>query len=211
MKKTSPGEYYHIYNRGMQKQLIFNDDLDRFRLLFNLFTFQSKTKIKTINRKFKQSVQSRTLNISQDLIQSVVKERMVEVVTFCFMPNHFHLIVKEIVDKGVAKYMQRVLTAYTKYFNTRHGNSGHLFQGPYKAVHIENDEQLMYVSAYIHKNPVEVKGVTIENYYWSSYQDYVGDSRWKILMMPEIILGRYSDTRDTYKKFVDSCTAKEYL
>ena len=72
------------------------------------------------------------------------------------MPNHFHLIVKEVKEGGISAYMQRVLNAYTKYYNAKHDTSGHLFQGPFRAIHIADNDQLLYVSAYIHLNCREI-------------------------------------------------------
>ena len=73
------------------------------------------------------------------------------------MPNHFHLILQEVKEGGISQYMQRVLNAYTKYYNKKYEISGHLFQGPYKSVHIKDDPQLLYLSAYIHNNVRELK------------------------------------------------------
>src|SRR3989344_9566821 len=97
------------------------------------------------------------------------------------MPNHFHLIVRGLEIGGIARYMQRVLCAYTKYFNTKYEKTGHLSQGPYKAVHIEDDRQLLYLSSYIHKNPKELNGwKNREQFYpWSSYRN--GSIAWKHL------------------------------
>src|SRR3990167_8808008 len=128
-KNHAPEEYYHIYNRGMQKQPIFETDKDRLRFLFLLFVFQGKDSIKNISREIKQSVQSSTLHIKPELEKEVLKNRTIELVSFCLMP---------------------------KYFNVRHQKSGHLLQGSYKSVLMEDDVQLMHTSAYIHKNPREL-------------------------------------------------------
>lgn len=212
MRKNVPGEYYHIYNRGTQKQDIFNNDEDRIRFLFLLLTFQGKKHIANINRTIKNNVQNRVLNIRYDLIQDIVEERIVEIVAFCLMPNHFHIIIKEVKESGIAEYTQRVFLAYTKYFNTRYEKSGHLFQGSYKSVHIIDDEQLMYLSAYIHKNPLTLREwkLSFEQYPWSSYQDYIGSSRWGDLLVTEIILTRFVHQIE-YKQFVHASIAKEPL
>jgi putative transposase len=215
IKNNAPEEYYHIYNRGMQKQPIFESDKDRLRFLFLLLAFQGKDSIPNISRTLKQFVQSSTLNIEQDFIAEILKEKIIELIVFCLMPNHFHLIVREKTEGGIAKYMQRVLTAYTKYFNTRHEKTGHLFQGSYKSVFIEDDEQLMHTSAYIHKNPVELKDWKnkLEEYPWSSYQDYILTNRWGDLLSQDIILGRYLESKNfgSYKNFVEKSPAKEDL
>lgn len=160
-----------------------------------------------------QSVQSSTLHISNKLREEVLKDRMVELVLFCFVPNHFHIVVRELIDNGISKYMQRVLTAYTKYFNIRHEKTGHLFQGPYKSVHIEDDRQLMHTSAYIHKHPCEINGWLgrEDKYPWSSYQDCINRNRFDELLITGIITERYIENKgvSSYKKFVSSSPAKE--
>lgn len=209
----APGEYYHIYNRGTQKQPIFENNTDKFRLLFLLLTFQGDISIKNISREVKQSVQSQTLHIKEDMEGDILKSRTVELVAFCFMPNHFHLIVREIEEGGIAKYMQRVLTAYAKYFNTKYEMSGHLFQGTYKSVLIGSDLQLMHLSAYIHKNPSELKEWKgkEDKYPWSSYGDYVSKNRFGPLLITDIIMDRYKKDEQSYKKFVKTSLAKEEL
>ena len=215
IKNHAPEEFYHIYNRGMQKQAIFESDRDRLRFLFLLLSFQGKDTIQNVSRTLKKFVQSSTLNITGDFVKEILKDRTVELVVFCLMPNHFHLILCEKKEGGIAKYMQRVLTAYTKYFNTRHNKTGHLFQGSYKSVHIESDEQLMYTSAYIHKNPIELMEWKnkFDKYPWSSYQDFILINRWDDLLSRDILLARYSDLKgnDSYRKFVETSPAKENL
>ena len=215
IKNHAPEEYYHIYNRGMQKQPIFETDKDRLRFLFLLLVFQGKDSIKNISREIKQSVQSSTLHIKPELEKEVLKNRTIELVSFCLMPNHFHLQILEKTEGGIAKYMQRILTAYTKYFNVRHQKSGHLLQGSYKSVLMEDDVQLMHTSAYIHKNPRELtswKGREDE-YPWSSFQDYILENRWGKLLSMNIILDRYDNGEKAilYKDFIDTSPAKEKL
>ena len=142
--------------------------------------------------------------------EKIIKQRYVEILNFSLMPNHFHLTLCEIKEGGIAQYMQRVLCAYTKYFNTKYKKSGHLFQGPYKAVHVSDNKQLLYLSTYIHKNPREIlnwKGKE-DTYPWSSYQDYVNKNRWGKLLSRDLILEQYSKNND-YHEFVKSSTAKE--
>ena len=215
IKNHAPGEYYHVFNRGMQKQLIFLTDTDRLRFLFLLFAFQGKNPIKNVSREIKQSVQSSTLHIKPELKNEILENRTVELVAFSLMPNHFHLLLCEKIEGGIAKYMQRVLTAYTKYFNIRHQKSGHLLQSSYKSVLAEDDRQLMHVSAYIHKNSRELKDWVgkEDKYPWSSCQDYVGENRWGKLLSTNIILDRYNEDKKsgTYRHFVETSSAKENL
>lgn len=213
MRKTriSVNEYYHIYNRGNDKQKIFLDERDWARFLFLILYFQSPSTsfLNNLGRPVSYFVKHSVFNISKKSINEIVKTRYVELVSFTNMTNHFHLIIREIKEGGISRYMQRVLNAYTKYFNTKYKRSGHLFQGPYQAVHIENDMQLTYLSAYIHRNPREIKKWKNKehNYTWSSFQDYTKKNRWGKLLKHEIITEQIG-TGKNYKSFVNTGTAK---
>ena len=206
--KIAHGEYYHILNRGMSKQLIFHDNVDRIRFLFLILYFQSPIILQNIGRPVRSFVKHSVFNI-EEMKKGIVKSRFVELVSFCLMPNHFHLIVKEIEENGIARYMQRILNSYTKYYNTKYKKSGHLFQGPYKAVHIEDNNQLLYLSAYIHRNPRELKEWLNKesNYLWSSFQDSISKNRFGKLLVLDIINGQFKNKKE-YNEFVKTSSAK---
>ena len=125
------------------------------------------------------------------------------------MPNHFHLIVKEVEENGIARYMQRVLNGYTKYYNIKYKKTGHIFQGPYKAVHVKDNKQLLYLSTYIHRNPRELKGWAKNEdiYTWSSYQDFVNKNRFEELLVFDIIREQFKN-KEEYHQFVKTSPAK---
>lgn len=209
----APGEYYHIFNRGAHRQGIFRHITDWHRLLFGVLYLQSSVPIRNIARfasKFKADF---GFPIPIDTQEAVLSERVVELVSFCLMPNHFHLLVKETEEGGIGSYMQRLLGGYTKYYNTKYDASGHVFQGPYKAVHVKDDRQLTYLSAYIHKNPHDIaewRGKEFE-YPWSSLQDYTLANRWGGLIVPDIIVGQFERTKGSnYADFVRTSTAKVF-
>ncbi|MEX2013897.1 MAG: transposase [Parcubacteria group bacterium] len=203
--RIAPGEYYHLYNRAVNKQVIFHDTGDYLRFLFLILYFQSPLAFQQLGRLVKDFVQHRVLDIGED----VIKKRTIELVAFCIVPNHFHLLVKELEEGGIAAYMQRVLNAYSKYYNTKYEKSGHVFQGPYQFVHIEDNRQLLHVSAYIHRNSREIaRWFRKEHQYpWSSYQDFIGENRWGGLLVQDIILGQFKD-KDKYNHFVQTSPAK---
>ena len=213
--KIAPGEYYHIYNRGVNKQKIFHDRSDWARFLFLILYFQSPLKVSHLGRVVKDLIHNLGLigqhSVLTNLRDEVVKKRMVELIAFCLMPNHFHLIIKEVEEGGIASYMQRVLNAYAKYYNTKYEKSGHLFQGPYGAVHVENDNQLIYLSAYIHRNPRELSDWynKEESFPWSSYQDFIGENRYGDLLLPDIVLVQ-SRNKKKYHEFVKASRAKTF-
>lgn len=202
----APGEYYHLCNRSNDKKNIFLHESDYVRFLLTLLLSQNQKSVKKISRKIsgidKLGGQHPVLDKEDD-------EKIVEVSTFAIMPNHFHILVKESVDKGVIKYMQKIQNSYAKYFNTKYEKSGHLFQGPFRAVHIENNDQLLYTSAYIHRNPREIKGWKNKerSYPYSSYQDYVQNNRWGNLIQPKIILDQFESAK-AYRDFVEMSGAK---
>ena len=211
MRKTTivPGEYYHVFNRGNNKQSIFSDQKDWTRLLFLILYFQSPINFYNIGRQTSHYVKHSVFNISEDIKKEVVKKRYVELTGFALMPNHFHLILHELEEGGISKYMQRLLNAYTKYFNTKYEKIGHLFQGPYRAVHIKDNEQLLYISTYIHRNPREIKDWKNreDSYPWSSYQDYIKENRWGNLLRNDLISSQFSNKK-RYHEFVKTSPAK---
>ena len=108
--------------------------------------------------------------------------------------------------------MQRLLTGYAKYFNTKYKRTGHVFEGPFRAVHVKGNEQLLYLSAYVHRNPSEISAWEGKEllYPWSSYQDYVRRNRWRDLLVPNIVIDQFSTTFK-YQKFVEQSGAKQKI
>lgn len=144
MKKTifANGEHYHVYNRGVEKRDVFSDDTDYFRFLTSL-------------KEFNQVEPILSLYISNKVpvgIRSIQKQKLVEVIAYCLIDNHFHLILKQLVDGGVSEFMKRVGTGYTGYFNHKNKRSGALFQGKFKSIHVDSNEYLLYLSAYVNGN-----------------------------------------------------------
>lgn len=202
MRKTifAEGEYYHIYNRGVEKRNIFPNDKDRWRFLTIMFLFQLDNHIDNIGRLVK-NVQHLELNIEEFKITP--SNRNVELICFCLMPNHYHLILKETKEKGISNFGQRLGNSYTKYFNTKYKRVGHLFSGNFQAAHITKDTYLKYLSSYIHNNPKELD-FQRENeckYMWSSLTDYVNSNRWGELLKPKIIMDQFKNKND-YLSFV---------
>lgn len=205
-EKIAIGKYYHILNRGNSKQDIFFDDRDRTRFLFSILFFQFNFPIYNISRQVSQFIKRRKF---EESVLKKGKNRLTELVAFAFMPNHFHFILHEIEENGISKYMQRIQIAHTKYINTRYKKSGHLFQGAFKSVPIKNDDQLLYLSAYIHRNPRELlKWKNHEKkFFWSSYQDFCDNNRWDNLLKHQIITKQFSSSAK-YEKFVKESSAK---
>lgn len=212
MRKTefSNEEYYHLVNRGVGKKNIFTNQSDYTRFLFLILNYQSPITINNPSRIIKNFNPSSGFKVSNKTEDEVVNSRYIELVAFCLMPNHFHILVKQTEDKGVSRYMQRIQNAYTKYFNTKYQTNGHLFQGPFRANRVEDNDQLLYLSAYIHKNSTELPGWRKRevDYQWSSLGDYVKENRWPKLLKPEIILEQFNNKQE-YQEWIKDNSAKE--
>jgi len=206
-----PGEYYHLYTRGVGKKEIFLDDRDYVRFLFCLLHFQYNEDFYNASAAVTRflntgSFASREKNFLNE------KNRAVELIAFTIMPNHIHLIASETKPGGIAHLMKRALGGYAKYFNTKYKVSGHVFQGAYNAVHIEDNDQLLYVSAYVHRNPRELRGWKNKEsqYPWSSFSDFIAENRWDDLIKPGIILEQFTQKTE-YHDFVKESAAKSIV
>lgn len=156
---------YHIYNRGVAKQDIFNNqrDYDRFMQTLSFF----------LEARPNQKLSLTDPENLKIILSSPVSDPLVEILAFCLMPNHFHILARQIKDKGVSTFAQRVFDSYTRYYNTKHDRVGTIYQGNFKAVQIENDEQLLHVSRYVHLNPYVNNIIDNPNdYKWSSCKQY---------------------------------------
>ncbi len=132
------GEYYHCYNRGTDKRVVFDDAQDYSYFIKSLEAYNSTTVLGKLRLQDK----------------STANQKIVEVVSYCLLPNHFHLILKEIVQGGTSKLLQRVGIGYTLYYNQKNKRSGVLFQGVFKSKHIHNDQDLRQVIAYVNYNNI---------------------------------------------------------
>lgn len=185
------GSFYHIFNRGVNKQDIFSIERDYQRFLETLFYYQftgPKPRFST-HKRFK----------NKDFSNN---PKIVEVICCCLMPNHFHLLIKQIRDNGILEFMSKVLNSYTKYFNTKHRRSGRLMGGEFKSVCIENEQQLLHVSRYIHLNPyVSDLAKDLKLFPYSSYLTFIGTER-NPLYNTEPILESFQKNSNLYEKFV---------
>ncbi len=203
--------YYHVYNRGNNKQKLFLEKTDYLRFLFILLHYQSTLPVTHINRHISSYIKTGKFKLKENEISDIVKNRNVELLNFCIMPNHFHLTIHNLTEEGLSLYMHRVSNAYAKYFNTKYQKTGHVFQGTYKAKIIDTDKQLHYLSAYIHKNPQELskwKNRYLQ-YPWSSIQDY-NENRWGKLLNTQAILSTFKSFSE-YETFLQTSGAKENL
>jgi len=182
--KFSIGEFYHLYNRGTEKRRTFMNEKDRKRFVALLYICNDSNETHISN-----ILQSGSI---RDIFDMERRRPIVAIGSYCLMPNHFHILAKEIELAGISHFMQKVSTAYTMYFNKKYGRTGSLFQGRFKATHANEDAYLKYLYAYIHLNPVKLieadwKEMGIKNrkkawgflreYKYSSYLDFTGNHR----------------------------------
>lgn len=160
-------EYYHIYNRGVDKRDIFLDDRDRIRFIHSAHLVNNFLEIPRLFDVQKLS--------PPELL--IAREPIVKIVAGCLMPNHFHLVLTPLQDGGVSKFLHKLGISYTMYFNKRNERSGRLFESTFKAKHVDRHEYASYLTQYIHFNPVELSqtksGGKIEEYPWSSLPVYL--------------------------------------
>ncbi len=192
------GEYYHIFNRGVEKRDIFLDQHDIERFLESIQSFNSFDPI--------GSIFEHRLEQGRTPVFGSLTPKLVDVVCYCLNPNHFHLLLKQKTEKGIQKFMQRLGTGYTNYFNEKYTRSGGLFQGTYKSVHFESNEQLLHTSVYINLN--NQLGSLTPKLSASSWEEYVSPTSTNPLCEKEIILGQFGDST-RYENFARE--AKEMI
>ena len=204
MRKTTfvNGEHYHIFNRGVDKREIFSDTKDYERLLLSMNLLNDKYDGLMIEwRDFKKSNPKSSL---ADFLKLGFrrKTKLVEIIAYCLNPNHFHFILKQISDKGIEKFMHKIGISHTKHYNDKYKRNGSLFQGTYKAIMIDSNEYLLYLSAYVNTNNFIHGYNDNNNWKYSSLLDYLG-KRDDGLVSKNVISDQFSKTED-YNAYLKS-------
>lgn len=176
---------YHIYNRGVEKRKVFLEDADYLRMIHDLFEFNDINPPLNLNYHTNRN----PLEIGFPKIDREPRKLLVNLITFCLMPNHYHLLVKQLADGGITLFMRKLGVGYTNFFNEKYERVGPLFQGKFKAVLVREERHFTYLPHYIHLNPLDLKFPEwrggnvrnpkqaikfLEDYRWSSYLDYIG-------------------------------------
>ncbi len=194
IKQFVENGYYHLYNRGVEKRNIFLDEQDYIVFLSFL-------------KKYLDPTGSDPHPLSSEI----------DLLSFCLMPNHFHLLAKQSTLNGITKLVRAVCTKYVMYFNKKYERVGTLFQGKYKAVLIDTDGYLLHLSRYIHLNPYP--GSDPKSYEYSSYSYYLGEKS-AVWLKTNVILDYFKTAKKTglkdylsYESFVDDykLNSEEYL
>jgi len=214
MKKPifTNNQIYHVYNRGVEKRKIFIDDKDYLRFIHDLFEFNDEAVAKNLFFYFNRS----TSEVQPHYLKPERKPRklLVEVLIFCLMPNHFHLLIKQKKNNGVVKFMQKIGTGYTMYFNQRYERVGPLFQGRFKAKLVNQESHLIHLPYYLHCNPLDLESPEwrekeiknykkamsfLEKYRWSSFLDYIGEKNFPSVTQRKFLL-EFLGGPEQYKK-----------
>lgn len=168
VKPYVKNSYYHLYNRGVEKRIIFKDKADYKVFLSYLKNYLSPP-VDISQLRETTNIKDPNLIVLAKSLKNYCKE--ISLLAYCLMPNHFHLLIKQKERTSVASFMGSLGTRYTMYFNKRHKRIGTLFQGTYKAAIVKKDEYLVHLSRYIHINPMKRNRSLVNSY--SSYADYL--------------------------------------
>ncbi len=193
------GEYYHIYNRGVDKRDIFMDDKDYLRFLRSMREFNNTSG--DALRDYEKRQTGGKLSFGYPKLSFLSMPKIVDFICYCLNLNHYHFLIKQLVNKGIEKFMHKLNLGYTKYFNQKYNRSGSLFESTYKAIHIDDDGYLLKLLVYVNCNHEIHNLGKAKNWVWSSYLDSVG-SRNGTLCNLDIIKEEFS-TQDEFIKFCD--------
>lgn len=200
------GNLAHICNRGVEKRKIFLNEYDYERFVSNLYLLNNQSGKLRTERK----------NIFQDPNLLPKQDKLVEILKWCLLPNHYHLLLYEVEDGGILEFTKRLGNAYTKYFNNKNkGRSGYLFQNSAKIISIENNRQFLYIPFYIDLNALDLKYPNWENhpvkndtklldflisYKWASFRDYYNDRVLGAVINKDRFYDLFDMTQESYEK-----------
>ncbi|MDO8510197.1 MAG: transposase [bacterium] len=207
----SEGNFYHLYNKGSNVLTIFRGDEDKWRFIFLILYLQSDVSFPHVTRAIDNFKKGEQFGIDEFSKKEIERTRSVELIAFTVLPDHFHLIVKKTSRGKIATYMKRVQNAYAKYFNAKYKKTGHVFNGPYKGLRLNNKEEMLLLSSFIHLEPGSQKiwRHKEHGYPWSSLQDCIKTNRWLPLLANEEILDQFSSDKE-FKKFLEKSSSLDF-
>ncbi len=221
--KFGDGEICHIYNRGTDKRTIFLDTQDHERFLYCLSEFNDENP--TLHWSQRNINLSNNSKVNSE-VQPQKGKQIVEILAFCMMPNHYHLLLRQVSEGGITKFMRKLGTGYTMYFNQKNKRSGVLFQGRYKAIHVDSETYFRHLPHYIHLNPLELSarrwkenGETanaameiLQKYPWSSFHDYTGKERYSYFLNVDFMKQIFDNSAgyiENLKEWIESNNSNE--
>lgn len=201
----APSEYYHVFNRGVEKRTIFKSSRDKQRFQKLLYLCNGDKIVHLSNLA--------NLNNGKSFYSIDRGRPLVAIGAYCLMGNHFHILLQENVLGGISRFMQKLSTAYSMYFNLKNERTGALFEGKFCGRHVNNDLYLKYIYSYIHLNPVQhiepewkEKGIKksrlvndyLHNYKFSSFSDYLGGDREEAVILDKSSFPEYFKQSGAY-------------
>jgi len=218
-KEFIPTEFFHTFNRGVEKRKIFLDEQDYYRGVHDIYEFNDTNTSVNVKRRF---INGNLIDGGRTSINRKPRNLLIDCISWCLMPNHYHFFSRPRVKNGLSKFHQKFGTGFTGYFNLKYNRSGVLFQGGYKKVRVETDAQLGYLVCYIHSNILDTwkpnwkeKGLNnfeLQNALnfledkknrWSSHQDYLGIKNFPSLISTEFLFKFFGGPQDYRNYFTD--------
>ena len=223
-EKFNNGEIYHIILRAIDENVIFKNMDDYYRGVFSIYEFNDmKPAVIRDRRQARSRIKRILIKADKDpRFAADSRDKIIEILSFCFVPNHPHLLIRQLKGGGIIKFMRKFGAGYGGYFNKKYNSKGHVFQNNFKAVPLKNDKQLKIVWAYIHANAVSLiepkwkeRGIrnfkqvakSLDNYKRSSYSDYIGKTNFPSVTERKFILdtmggeGRCQEFLEDYIKY----------
>ena len=207
-------ETYHVLNRGVDKRQIFMDNQDHFRFVHDLYEFNDKNAAESTFYKFRDY----EINGKITAHNKKPRELLVDILAFCLMPNHYHLMLSPKTENGIPQFMKKLNAGYAKYFNQKYKRIGTLFQGRYKKILITDETHLLHLPFYIHFNPLDLSypewrenkisdpkkaSEFLKSYRWSSHLDYLGIKNFPSILNMDPLMEIFGNNND-YQKLVEN-------
>lgn len=195
----SNGEFYHIYNRGTARQPTFLNRKDYVRFYLTISYYRFSNPPVRLSHLLKQPKETRN-SLLVDLENT--GKKLVELISFVFIPNHFHFLLRQVKEDGISRFVSKTINSYTRFFNTKYDRDGALFKGAFQAVHVDNEDQLIHLNRYIHINPTTsfvIRESELFSYPWSSLPDFLKGSSTLVDVEPVL---SHSSSINAYKKFI---------
>lgn len=205
---------YHVLNRGVEKRQIFMDKQDHFRFIHNLYELNNQDRVETTYNNFRDFGN----NGKVAKVRKKSRKLLVNILAFCLMPNHYHILLAPKIENGIPLFMQKVNMGYSKYFNQKYDRTGTLFQGRYKQIIVTNETHFLHLPFYIHFNPLDLSSPEwrknrisnpkkalefLKSYRWSSHLDYLGIKNFPSVLNMKHLREVLGDGND-YKKLIEN-------
>ncbi len=208
-------EIYHVLNRGVDKRDIFMDKQDNLRFIHDLYEFNDQERVESTYYKFRDYGINGKIGAGKKHKQ---RKPLVDILAFCLMSNHYHLMLSSKTEKGISLFMQKLNAGYVKYFNQKHERSGTLFQGRYKKILVTSNTHFLHLPFYIHFNPLDLsypewrenkisdpKKATelLKSHRWSSHLDYLGIKNFPSVLNMRALMETFGSHKD-YHQLVEN-------